>query len=61
MEFEVVLVLVQASNHGHTYGGEGTDPRIFRRVRKTAKSFVMSVRPSVLPHEATRLPLDGFS
>ena len=39
----------------------------FRRVHKTAKSdywlrrVCLSVRPSVLSHGTTRLPMDGFS
>ena len=33
----------------------------FAKLRKAISSFIMSVRPSVCPHEKTRLPLDGFS
>ena len=33
---------------------------LFKRVRKIAKSFVMSIFPSVSPHETTRLPMDGL-
>jgi hypothetical protein len=33
----------------------------FARLRKETTSFVMSVRPSVCLHGATRLPMDGFS
>jgi hypothetical protein len=32
----------------------------FAKLRKATISFVMSVRPSVRPHETTLLPLDGF-
>ena len=32
----------------------------FGHVRKVAKGFVMSGRPSVPPHATARLPLDGF-
>ena len=32
-----------------------------QKFRKATISFVMSVRPPVLPHGTTRLPLDGFS
>jgi hypothetical protein len=33
----------------------------FRRLRKIAKGFILSVRLSVLPDGTTRLPMDGFS
>jgi hypothetical protein len=33
----------------------------FAKLRKTTISLVMSVRLSICPHGATRLPLDGFS
>jgi len=32
----------------------------FARLRKAAISFVMSVRPSVRPHETTGLSMDEF-
>jgi len=31
------------------------------KLRKVTISFVMSVRPSIHPHWAVRLPLEGFS
>jgi len=33
----------------------------FAKLRKATTSFVMSVRPPLLPHGTSRLPLDGFS
>jgi len=33
----------------------------FAKLRKGIISVIMSVRPSVCPHGATRLRLDGFS
>jgi hypothetical protein len=33
----------------------------FTKLWKATISFVMSVLPSLCPHETTRLPLDGFS
>jgi hypothetical protein len=33
----------------------------FTKLRKATISFVMSARASVCPHDATGLPLDGFS
>ena len=33
----------------------------FAKSRKASIRFIMSVRPSVLPHRKTRVPQDGFS
>jgi hypothetical protein len=33
----------------------------FEKLRKATISFVVSLCPSVRPHETTRLPLDGFA
>jgi len=33
----------------------------FAKLRKATVSFVMSVRPSVRPHETNQISLDGFS
>jgi hypothetical protein len=34
---------------------------VLAKLRKATISYVMSVRPSLLPHGTTRLTLDGFS
>jgi hypothetical protein len=32
----------------------------FEKLREATVSVVMSVRPSLLPHEITRMPVNGF-
>jgi len=33
---------------------------VFAKLEKTVMSFLMYVRPSISPHETTRLTLNGF-
>ena len=56
----VTLSLLGPNIRLRSWGG-GNKKSFFRRVHKIAKSFVMSVCPSLSPHGTTRLPLDGFS